>query len=403
VSEWHEVTLADLTLTESGIKSGPFGTMLSASEYVRRGVPVISVGEIGYGEFRLRESTPRVGEEVTSRLREYVLREGDIVFGRKGAVDRSAWVSAKEEGWFLGSDGLRARMVPGVDSRFIAFQMRDLRTRDWLLRHAGGSTLLSLNQGTLGRVPLLLPTLREQQAIAEVLGALDDKIAANTKLAVTADELSGQIYDASVYDWCRIPMSRLLNPILGGTPSRAKDEFWNPATDLWISARDITSAPSRVVLDTTEKISSLATAVTKAKPLPVGSVIFTARGTVGAVARLARPAAFNQSCYGFVPDLVPAEVLFYSILRASEQAQKIAHGSVFDTITKSTFDHLEMAWDPDAAPVLSKKLAPLLRRIDSVLEENRTLAATRDALLPQLMSGKLRVRDAEKLASEAGA
>lgn len=298
------------------------------------------------------------------------------------------------------------RIDPNLaDSEFIFWQLQHLyRTgvlETFQVQHTGVARFQYTTFANTFRFSL--PPRAEQQAIAEVLGALDDKIAANTKLAATADELAGHIYDTTVREWNRKPISALLTPVLGGTPSRANDEFWAPATNLWISARDITGAPSRVVLDTAEKISPLATTNTKAKPLPVGSVILTARGTVGAVARLARPAAFNQSCYGFSPGAVPAEVLFFSILRAAEQAQKIAHGSVFDTITKSTFDHLEMAWDAIEASELSLQLAPLFRAIDTALEENHTLAAIRDALLPQLMSGRLRVRDAEKLAGEIGA
>lgn len=198
-------------------------------------------------------------------------------------------------------------------------------------------------------------------------------------------------------------MSALLDPILGGTPSRSRDDYWSAGDRLWVSARDITSAPSRVVLDTAEKITADAVAGTKAKALPPGSVILTARGTVGEVGRLAQPASFNQSCYGFRPDAVPPGLLYFSVLRATERAKAMAHGSVFDTITKATFDHLDIAWEPELAGITEGAVGPILDVVTSAIDENRTLATTRDALLPQLMSGKLRVRDAERIAAEAGA
>jgi type I restriction enzyme S subunit len=243
----------------------------------------------------------------------------------------------------------------------------------------------------------------EQQAIAEVLGALDDKIAANTVLAATAENLAAMTYDWMTCSWPRVTMSELLDPVLGGTPTRSREEYWSNGRDLWISARDITSAPSRVVADTTEKITAVAVASTKAKPLPAGSVILTARGTVGEVGRLARPASFNQSCYGFRPDSVPPGLLYFSILRATDRAKAVAHGSVFDTITKATFDHLDLAWLEVEASSVESAIAPLLDVVTGAIEQNRSLAATRDALLPQLMSGKLRVRDAVAAASAAGA
>jgi type I restriction enzyme S subunit len=150
-------------------------------------------------------------------------------------------------------------------------------------------------------------------------------------------------------------------------------------------------------------ITEVAIAGTKAKPLPRGSVIITARGTVGAVARLAVPASFNQSCYGFVPGDVPPGVLYFAVLRATLRAREIAHGSVFDTITMKTFDHLGFPdFDSEAMAAAEAAVGPLLDSVSAAVLENRSPAATRNALLPQLMSGKLRIKDAEKVLENAG-
>jgi type I restriction enzyme S subunit len=265
-----------------------------------------------------------------------------------------------------------------------------------------GATVNRISLSTMSAWPVRIPNLPEQRAIADVLGALDDKIAANTKLAQTASDLAGLIYDGVTAHFESQPMSRVLHPILGGTPPRSRDDFWE-GEHLWASAKDVTGADFGVVTDTVEKISDLAVASTKAKPLPKGSVILTARGTVGAVARLAAPASFNQSCYGFVPDDVPPGVLYFAILRATLKAKEIAHGSVFDTITMKTFDHLEFpAFDLDALQSTETQVAPLLEMVTATVVENSCLTGLRDAILPQLMSGKLRVKDAEKVLEGAG-
>lgn len=94
----------------ASIKTGPFGTVLKASEYsAGDGVPLISVGEIREGFLRITDHTPRVSETVTRRLPQYVLKAGDIVFGRKGGVERSSLIRLPQEGWFLGSDGISVR------------------------------------------------------------------------------------------------------------------------------------------------------------------------------------------------------------------------------------------------------------------------------------------------------
>jgi type I restriction enzyme, S subunit len=104
--DWHGTTIGELLAQSGGsVKTGPFGTALKAEEYSNDGVPIISVGEVGYGSLRVNKSTPKAPQKVIERLPEYLLQAGDIVFGRKGAVDRSALVKPEQAGWFLGPDG----------------------------------------------------------------------------------------------------------------------------------------------------------------------------------------------------------------------------------------------------------------------------------------------------------
>src|ERR1051326_8577291 len=151
--EWGDTTIGDLLASHGGsVKTGPFGTTLKAREYSATGVPLISVGEVGYGSLIVHDTTPRAPREVVERLPEYVLEAGDIVFGRKGAVDRSALVRPEQAGWFLGSDGIRLRLPKVCDARFMAYQLQSRESRSWLLQHATGTTMASLNQGTIERL-----------------------------------------------------------------------------------------------------------------------------------------------------------------------------------------------------------------------------------------------------------
>jgi len=166
------MTIGELVRTSRGsIRTGPFGTTLRASEYSIEGLPVVSVGEVGYGSFRLDEHTRRVGPEVRRRLPEYELHVGDIVFGRKGAVDRSATIREEQDGWFLGSDGIRVRLGAGVDPLFVGYALQAEPTRRWILHNATGTTMASLNQRLLESLPLRVPPNAEQRAI---VAALDD-------------------------------------------------------------------------------------------------------------------------------------------------------------------------------------------------------------------------------------
>ena len=137
-------------LKETGgrIKTGPFVTKLKASEYTATGVPVISVGEVGFGRLRLHKKTPRVDASVWNRMLEFILRTGDIVFERKGASERSAQVPPDEDGFFLGSHGILIRLNSDeCDPRFVAYQFQTKAHRNYMVQHAAGSTMPSLNEG----------------------------------------------------------------------------------------------------------------------------------------------------------------------------------------------------------------------------------------------------------------
>ena len=177
-TEWKQSTIGALIRGDGGsVQTGPFGTLLKASEYATPGLPLISVGEIGPGVLRIGEKTPRVPRSVVQRLPEYVLRDGDIVFGRKGAVDRSALVRGDRA--FLGSDALRLRLPRSCHPPFVARQLQTHSVRTWLLQNAIGTTMASLNQEILQRVSLLMPpTVPEQIAIAAIISDMDAEIAA---------------------------------------------------------------------------------------------------------------------------------------------------------------------------------------------------------------------------------
>ncbi|MEC5192697.1 MULTISPECIES: restriction endonuclease subunit S [unclassified Arthrobacter] len=370
-------------------------------EFSEHGIPAISGMSVGNGVLDL-SAARRVSPDVWNKWMPHKTRRHDVVLTSEAPLGRVALVESDEPLTLAQRVfGLRGR-AGVLDSRFLFYSFQTTQVQSDLQGRATGTTVLGIRQPALLKVQIPAPRYDEQRAIAEVLGALDDKIAANTKLAATAGGLAGLMYDRSAAGLETRPMSEVLSPVLGGTPPRSRPDFWT-GDQLWASAKDITGAEFGVVRSTDEKITYAAITGTKAKPLPAGSVILTARGTVGAVARLAAPASFNQSCYGFVPGEIPSGVLYFAITRAMLRAKEIAHGSVFDTITMKTFDHLEFpAFDCEALKSTEARVAPLLEKITAVVVENSCLSGLRDALLPQLMSGKLRVKNAENVLVNAG-
>jgi len=400
-------TLGQLIAEHGGsIKTGPFGTTLKANEYSQAGVPIISVGEVAYGSLSLRRDTPCAPAEVTKRLPEYLLEKGDIVFGRKGAVDRSAWVKESEDGWFLGSDGIRVRLPSSVDSRFVAYQFQSEATRTWLLQHASGSTMLSLNQKVLERVPLQLPDFAQQRAIADVLGALDDKITVNAKLGATAQELAA----AEFHRLSRhLPFSdQTFGDVAkvggGGTPSTANPEFWNGDV-LWATPTDVTALQGPYLSATSRRISEAGLSACASEIYPAGAILMTSRATIGAFALAQAPMAVNQGFIVVQPhDRDLRFWLFHEMRSRVDEFISLANGATFLELSRGNFKKFKVR--VAEAPVMNEFTAfaePIHAAAANALSENTRLSATRDALLPELMSGNLRVKDAEKVLEEVGA
>jgi type I restriction enzyme S subunit len=104
------------------LQTGPFGTMLNASEYVPDGIPVIAVQDIGDNKL-VHNKFVYVNNEVADRLKRYRVADNDIIFGRKGAIERRALIKKSEEGWLQGSDCIRLRLDNSINARFISYQL----------------------------------------------------------------------------------------------------------------------------------------------------------------------------------------------------------------------------------------------------------------------------------------
>lgn len=195
---WGGATVGDLI--DAGfaeVKTGPFGTQLKASDYVETGTPVINVRNIGFGHVR-EEKLEFISEETTQRLSSHLLREKDIVFGRKGAVERHAFIRDKQSQWLQGSDCLRLRIVSEehVLARYLSYAFLTSRHQAWMIQHCShGATMASLNQDIIRRIPLDLPSLDAQRRIVMILSAYDDLIENNMRRIEILEEMARRLYE----------------------------------------------------------------------------------------------------------------------------------------------------------------------------------------------------------------
>ncbi|RKW20828.1 MAG: restriction endonuclease subunit S [Corynebacterium sp.] len=319
-----------------------------------------------------------------------------IVIGRKGSIGSLTY--CPDPVWPTDTT-FYVTGTPYCDLRFGYYVLQTLP----LNQMNNDSAVPGLNRNDAESLAFSLPPVSEQKTIAKVLGSLDDKIAGNNKMIRIILELQKSIWiQNNVKNLSQIHLINIAEPILGGTPKRSDNSLWN-GDILWASVADMTSVSNSHLLTTAEQITEKAAETKRFAPLPAGSVLLSARGTVGHVISLAKPAAFNQSAYGFIAPKGYETALRLAIGDTVEELKSKSYGSVFSTITKQQINECLI---PDvfneSFAELHAKLNSLETRIVIAEQENQTLARTRDELLPLLMSGKITVRDAEEASAEVG-
>jgi type I restriction enzyme S subunit len=329
------------------------------------------------------------------------LRPGDLYLSLKDVTHKAellgavARVPADVPLGRLTQDTVRIQITsPEVDADYLYWLLRSPHYRAYCKMRGTGTTNLDLSRSDFLGYEFLLPAISEQQAIAEVLGALDDKIAANAALVERADELMHRTFCSltSVHE----------------TPLSTTAEF--------VNGRAFTKGASgtgRVVVRIAELNSGIggstvfSDAVVDDKHLArPGDILFAWSGSLTLHRWFRDEAIVNQHIFKVIPRDGHHAWLVYELLR-----QKLADFKAIAADKATTMGHIQRHHLDEVVGIPSSsdidRLNPLMSALWSLAlnaeQHSLTLAATRDALLPQLMSGKLRVRDAEAAASEAGA
>lgn len=280
----------------------------------------------------------------------------------------------------------------------------------------------------LGEEYFSLPPLDVQKRIAGILGALDDRIDVLRRENVVLEQMAQAVFQSWFVDfdivrakaagtpesevcekyhitpelyalfpsaltpdnlplgWEKLPFSETMKIVSGGTPKTTEAAFWNGNIP-WYSVVD---APASVyVLDTEKHITQQGLENSPCSLLKKDTVIISARGTVGKLAMVGKEMAMNQSCYGLEFDFP-----YYGYLTTKQMLvylRQNVHGAVFDTITKDTFKTVETVGIPRALQEnFTKLVSSFFEKIYKNTQQIRALSATRDALLPQLLSGKIK-------------
>lgn len=410
--EWRETTLGDVLTLQRGFD-------LPETERKPGLYPVIA-------------STGQVGTHNEAR----VCGPG-VVIGRSGSIGGGQFILG--DFWPLNTT-LWVKDFKGNDRRFCYYLLKSLD----LSHFNAGSGVPTLNRNHIHPLPVRVPKdISEQRAIAHILGTLDDKIEVNRRMSETLEAMARALFKywfvdfepvrakmegrwdrgqslpglpAHLYNlfpsrlvdselgevpegWEVKPIGDIADVVGGSTPRTDMSEYWEQGVYYWATPKDLSRLSTPVLLDTERKITDAGLAQISSGLLPKGTVLLSSRAPIGYLAIAEVPLAINQ---GFIAMKPHPGISNLFLLRwasvAHDEIASYANGSTFLEISKTNFRKI----------LLVVPSFPIMQAFDRVARsmylkvvehegESRTLAVLRDALLPKLISGEIRVKDVKHM------
>lgn len=370
MKELRKIRLGELV----DFQTGPFGTQFSASEYVNEGIPVINVKNIGVGMV-IRENLDYISEQTRDRLSQHILKTGDIVFGRKGSVDRHAYIFQNENGWVQGSDCIRARKKTPVNMLFLSQYLEGNGVKKQIINAAVGSTMPSLNTDILKDITVLLPNIEEQNRISVALKKIDDKICLNSKIN---DNLSAMAYDIYMHNFFSKKPNAKLKDILTEAEKSA------------IQVGEAKTSNGEYPFFT-----SGATILKWNEPFVDGRNCFLNTGGNADVKFYVGKAAYSTDTWSISAKSEMSDYLYLMLFSINpELDQKFFQGTGLKHLQKPLLkDRPIYVPEKRELEAFNRQVMPMFDIISENTRENQQLTSLRNWLLPMLMNGQATISD----------
>ena len=434
-NDWKQLTVSEVAAsTKNALVGGPFGSNLVSTDYAPSGVPVIRGQNMGSrwvgGDFAF------VTDSKAKSLEANLARPGDLVFTQRGTLGQVAIVPPEPFDEYLISQSQMKLTADGrkADSLFLYYVFSSQAQREYIRQHAIQTGVPHTNLGILRNTPIPVPPIADQRAIAIVLGTLDDKIELNFQMSAALESTARTVFKSWFVDFD--PVRAKAKGELPALPKHFADLFpdefeesdfgdcprgWSfrslPAVVDVNPPRTLARGEKAPYLDMAN-MPTQGHSPNEVIERPFGSGMrFTNGDTL--VARITPCLENGKTAYvDFLKDSqvgwgsteyivlrpkppLPEEYAY--CLARSQEFREFSIKSMTGTsgrqrVPVDSLDHFVVSSPPDqVAKAFGRLVKPLFGRAKAAVEQNRTLAALRDALLPKLVSGELRIRDAERI------
>ena len=347
---------------------------------------------------------------VFKRIQKYIIQTGDIAITIVGAsVGDVAYADKAVDRYNLTENAVRLTSFSDqANAKYVFYQLVQKQFHDYMQTVAGGAAQPKLGIYKVERIKVVLPSRNQQDKIVNILNTYNNLIEVNNKRIKVLEQMAENLYkewfvrfrfpghenaefeNGIPKEWELCKFSSVSNILSGGTPNTETEEYYGGDIPFY-TPKD--STDNCFAFDTGIYLTEEGLKHCNSQLYPAGTIMITARGTVGNLNLIAVPMAMNQSCYALNSDIIDSQYfLYFLIKREIIKLKKMASGGVFDTIIISTFDHIKVL-KPNANLIkaFDNAVSPIMQEILKVTRQNKNLTKQRDLLLPRLMSGKLEV------------
>lgn len=392
MSEWSTVALKDIA-------------EINPRESIKKGDIAVKVAMDKLQPFC--RDIPEIEYEVFSGGTKF--RNGDTIMARITPClenGKTAMVNVLDDGQvgFGSTEYIVFRAKKGIsDPYFLYYLVCSPMVREPAIKSmVGSSGRQRVQTDVVQNLVLSVPSLPEQVKIGEFLKKIDDKIAVNNKINRNLSEQAQAYFDElfvqnASTDWSQGTLSNVGTIVAGGTPSKAKEEYYTENGIAWITPKDLSVDKSIFISHGENDITELGLQKSSATMMPAGTVLFSSRAPIGYIAIAANEVSTNQGFKSVVPNSnVGTAYIYYLLKQLLPTIEGMASGSTFKEISGSAMKTVPTVIPDDATlKRFDDFCQPIMLQIQKNEMESKRLAELRDSLLPKLMSGELDVSDLE--------
>lgn len=379
-------TLGSIIARHGGlIQTGPFGSQLKQEEYSETGVPVVMPTNIRNGQIDT-SSIARIPASKAQELSRHFLKEGSIVFPRRGDIGKCALITKGDQEFICGTGCLKIEIPPeAIDPHFLYYFLIQPKLTDWLEKNAVGSTMLNLNSSIVGRIEFPDIEIGRQKQLSKILRSYDELIENNRKRIKLLEDSARLLYQ----EWfvhLRFPGHEHVK-IIAGIPEGWTREPLNKLLtlqrgfDLPLDKRKDGKVPIYA--------STGVNGFHSEAKVPAPGVVTGRSGSLGTVMYVSKDFwPLNTTLW--VKEFKKSLPIFSTLLLRSMRLESYNGGAAVPTLNRNDVHKVEVLCPERSIMQLFEDYAKdLFSQIKKMDELSAKLSEGRDLLLPRLMIGEI--------------